>query len=94
MTVLPQYNGTLSSPAAVTVDTSADLILAANADRVTALIVNNGSVTVYLGKANTVTAANGLPLVAGATLEDGESGSAWYGITASGSSDVRVLEVS
>jgi len=94
MAIAPEYNGTKTLSTPITVDTSADLVLAANAGRVTALIVNNGSVTVYLGNDNTVTTTNGIPLVAGAALEDGESGDAWYGVTASGSADVRVLEVS
>lgn len=79
--------------AAVSVGSTATLILAANADRERALIVNNGSQTIYLGKDNTVTTANGLPLAAGASLEDDRTSDAWYGIVASGTADVRVLEV-
>jgi hypothetical protein len=73
--------------------TSATLVLAANTSRKTATIYNNGSVTVYLGKDATVTTANGLPLPVGATLEDDSTTSAWYGITASGTGDLRIVEV-
>lgn len=68
-------------------------ILAANASRKTALIVNAGSVTVYLGKDNTVTTSNGIPLAVGAAIEDDRSTDAWYGITASSTGDLRILEV-
>lgn len=79
--------------AAVTVTTSATLVLAAATSAArSVVIVNNGSVTVYLGKANTVTTSNGIPLAAGQSLSDRDSLDAWYGITGSGSADVRVLE--
>jgi hypothetical protein len=73
--------------------TAATILLAANTERERALLMNNGSQTVYLGKDNTVTAANGLPLAAGASLEDDRTSDAWWGITASGTGDVRILEV-
>lgn len=73
--------------------TAATLLLAANASRTTALLANNGTQTVYLGVANTVTTANGVPLAPGATLTDETTTGAWWGITASGTGDVRVVEV-
>src|SRR5690348_3684526 len=86
--------GSKSEPTSVSVGTAATLILAANANRYSANIVNNGSQTVYLGKDNTVTTANGFPLAAGEELEDRETTDAWYGIVASGTADVRPVEVS
>ena|ERR1700722_18669330 len=73
--------------------TAAAQCLAANASRKKAIIYNNGSVVVYLGKDGTVTSSNGLPLLAGASLEDDASTDAWYAITVSGTGDLRVLEV-
>lgn len=89
--------GSKGAPAAVVVTTAATLILAANANRKAALIANNnpsGGQTLYLGRDNTVTAANGLPLAAGAVLGDVSSSDAWWGIVGSGTADARVLEVS
>lgn len=74
-------------------DTSADLLLAANSNRVVATIQNAGTVRVYLGPSG-VTTSSGLVLEPGDTMVDEHSTSAWYGITASGTADLRVCEVS
>jgi hypothetical protein len=58
--------------------------------RIAATIYNNGSATIYLGGAG-VTAANGLPLVAGGSITL-NAVAAIYGIAASGSQNVGVLE--
>lgn len=73
--------------------TTATLLLAANPARATAMLVNNGTATVFLGKDATVTTTTGIPLAAGASLVDDRSSDAWYGILATGTGDVRVLEV-
>ena len=74
-------------------DSTADLLLAANADRISAIIaVEAGSVTVYLGADSGVTSSPGFPLAAGETFTDRSSVDAWWGITASGTADVRVTE--
>ena len=75
-----------------TCDTTADLILAANTLRKAAIIQNAGAVDVYLGPSG-VTTSSGLLLAAGASLVDSASTSAWYGITSSGTADLRVCEV-
>jgi hypothetical protein len=72
---------------------SAVLLLAANANRISAAFVNNGSVTVYIGKANTVTVGNGFPLFPGQPIYDDDSTDAWYGITAGTAGDIRGIEV-
>lgn len=83
-----------SAPTAVAPTTSATLLLAANTARGVCLISNaHASATVYLGRDNTVTSSNGVPLPAGETLTDGLSTDAWWGIMASGTGDVRVLEI-
>lgn len=55
---------------------------------------NNGASTVYLGDSG-VTTANGFPLAAGASVsfEMDDQGDTLYGIVASGTVEVRVLEV-
>lgn len=81
---------TFSDPAP---SAAAALQLAANASRKCAVIYNNGTQTVYLGKDSSVTTSNGMPLLAGATLVDDHSVDAWWGITASGTGDLRIYEV-
>ena len=73
--------------------TSATLLLAANGSRQSALLSNNGSQTVYVGKNSSVTTSNGVPIPAGSSLTDKSSRDAWYGITASGTGDMRICEV-
>ena len=72
---------------------SASSVAAADPERISLTIHNAGTVTVYLGKDNTVTTSNGFPLVAGATLSDETSVDAWWGITASGTGDLRIIAV-
>ncbi len=70
------------------------LLLAANANRISALIVNNGAQTVYLDVANTVSTTASVPLLTGASLTDNSSNDAWYGLAASTTGDIRVIEAS
>jgi hypothetical protein len=72
---------------------SAASIVAANAARQTVTIHNAGTVTVYLGSTSGVTTSNGIPLAPNATLCDESSVDAWYGITSSGTGDLRIVEV-
>jgi hypothetical protein len=72
---------------------SAASVLAANANRLRALIQNTGSVNVFLGVSG-VTSSTGLLLVPGASLEDDASNDAWFAITASGTGALVILEVS
>lgn len=68
--------------------------LAANKHRLSAVLVNaHASVVCYIGRDNTVTAANGIPLAAGASFTDNFSTDAWFVIPASSTTDLRVLEV-
>lgn len=86
--------GTPSAAAAVAPTTTATLLLAANANRVSALFTNNGAGTVYVGPTSAVTTATGHPVATGQPFSDNSTTSAWYGIMASGTGDVRVTEVS
>jgi hypothetical protein len=78
---------------AVSVGVTATAICSASDAASRFTIVNNGAATVYLGDAN-VTTVNGLPLAAGACYADviGSGGGVLYGIVASSTCDVRVLE--
>lgn len=73
-------------------DTTADLLLAANTSRKVAIIQNAGTVDCFIGPSG-VTTSSGLSLTAGASFVDAHSTSAWYGITASGTADIRVCEI-
>lgn len=72
---------------------SAASMLAANASRKVALIRNAGTMTVYLGTSSGVTTANGFPLEPGETFVDDATVSEWFGIVASGTGALRVIEV-
>lgn len=82
---------------AVSVTTSAILIVAANTRR-QELIICNSSLTpdIYIGATSAVTSANGLPLFAGQSRESSKSFPNYkgdvYGISASGTADVRYWE--
>ena len=79
---------TAASPGAVV-----SLVLAANPSRVSALFTNNGAVPVFLGQIG-VTLTTGIPLQPGNSFADNASSSAWYGITAGGSGELVICEVS
>lgn len=78
----------------VSVTTSSTLVLAANANRKMATIYNVGPATAYLKAATGAVAATDKPLPAGAEFVDDNSLSIWHAITASGTADIRVMEVS
>lgn len=94
VSINPSRGETKSS--AVTVTTSlTPLPSTALFDRRSMTLYNNGSVTIYVGGAN-VTSATGTPVGAGLwgpSLDVGPRNIV-YAVTASGSSDVRVLEMS
>lgn len=73
--------------------TSAALVLAANATRRFCEITNDdGAIKVYVGDDNTVTAANGHVLKAGASFAiEGYTGAIWM-IAASGTPNVTFVE--
>ena len=75
---------------AVSVTTSATLLVTADADGMTATVSPVGG-SVYLGGSG-VTTANGLPISAGVALsKDLRAGEKLYAIAAAGTVDVRVL---
>jgi hypothetical protein len=81
----------------VTVGNTATLLVAANTARLSLVIENNGSVTVYLGPDTSVSSSNGIPLLADGSFQEDSGGARMYqgdiyGVTASDTSDVRVWE--
>lgn len=78
---------------AVNVGTAATLIIAANSDRKSILIYNNGDTRVYMGGAG-ITAGKGMPTLPGAALDDDVLTGAIYGVVAAGTCEVRYWEVS
>jgi hypothetical protein len=81
------------TPSTTTVNTTATIIPSTAASgRRSIEVYNNGSNTVFLGNSS-VTTSTGMPLVAGGNKAyDLDDSVVLYGITASGSSDVRSLE--
>lgn len=75
------------------------LIIAANAARQELIITNAGvSPDAFMGPDTTFTASSGLPLFAGETKERSRGFGTWlgpvYGVTVSGTADIRVWETS
>ena len=77
--------------AAVSVTSTATLVAPGTTTRSSLVMVNNGSVTVFVGAAS-VTTATGTPVAAGASISLSNFNGALYGIVASGTCDVRTLE--
>lgn len=79
----------------VSVDTTADVIIADLTERKNSIIYNNGTAIVYLGFDNLVTSITGMPIIPRGSLElhsihNGRKVSV-YGIAASGTQDIRYL---
>jgi hypothetical protein len=97
-----RYNGTVNlqtatsivNTGAVTVNTTATLLVAANAARRGLRVLNSSSVIVYLGGAG-VDLANGmLKINPGDMLFESEGpGCAWYAVAESGTATVKVQEL-
>ncbi|NIB44750.1 hypothetical protein HBA55_34540 [Pseudomaricurvus alkylphenolicus] len=76
---------------AVSVGTSATLVVAENLGRGRCLLQNLGGSDCYVGNSSGVTTANGIKLVADGTMEVSFDDTV-YAITATGTADVRYLE--
>lgn len=89
------FINTTATVAAVAPTTTATLITLANTAR-SGLYIYNAHATVdcFIGPSSGVTASTGIPLLhaTGAFFDDHTS-NAWYGITASGTSDLRVIVI-
>lgn len=80
--------------AAVSVDDSAELIVAGKTQRKSVLIRNNdGTNTLYIGSDSDVTDADGMPLEPGESVRIDDYNGPVYGIGSAASTDVRYLEV-
>ena len=85
------------SYAAVTITTSATLIVAANTRRRNLTIVSNSSSTIHIGPDDSITTSNALPLYGRSTrdqdlIPEGYQGDI-YGIVGSGTAGIRYWEV-
>jgi hypothetical protein len=76
----------------VSAGNSAIQVVATNSSRASLLIFNAGTETVFLGKTSAVTTADGIPLYPLSNLEDTDSYDSWYAITASSTTDLRIVE--
>jgi hypothetical protein len=70
------------------------VLVAANENRRYLAIYNEGATKAYLAAGTVVSSTNGIPLGGGSVLVDQYSTDAWYAITAAGTADLRVLEIS
>lgn len=73
--------------------TTATLLLAANRRRTGVTLVNEGSVAVYINFNSGVTTSTGFPIPVGGDLEIEGTTDTIYGITASGTGDIRIAEM-
>lgn len=80
---------------AVSVGTSATVIVAANTTRRTLSIFNNdASAAMYVGPTDGVTTSNGYPVPAGQSFQDTRCETGWWAVCASGTINARYIEVS
>lgn len=79
----------------ISIETEPKQILAANPDRKSYLIQNNNSSKdLYLGFSSSVTPSRySAKLLAGAVIDGDDHKGAWWGITQSGTIDVRFMEI-
>lgn len=80
-------------PSQQTVTDSATLIVSSRDTRNNLLIRNLGSETVYISQADSLATDTAYPIDGGSVLSLDNYIGALYGITVSGSSDIRVVEV-
>lgn len=84
--------GKLQDGRAVSVGTTATLLSDADSGWIERLFTNVGSASVYIGNEN-VTTATGTPIAAGGSFAEAIFSGRVYGIVASGTEEVRVMEV-
>lgn len=95
----PRRDAASNGGSSVTVAVTSTAIVAANPSRVTLMLANLGSTTVYLkfqstpGTAPTATTAAGFPLAQNATYVTNDFSGAVAGIVSTGTADVRVVEL-
>lgn len=82
-----------ATPSKATVTTTVTLIVSSRSGRNNLEVFNEGTVDVYIADDNTVSTTTGYILASGQSISFEDYVGALYGITASGSSDVRVMEV-
>ena len=79
------------------VTTSATLIVPANPNRKGLILFNNSTVALFISPDDTVTVSGetgGFPILSNDYFTDDLTLGAWYGVVASGTTNVRYIEVS
>ncbi len=83
--------GTAADASAATVGVAASLISASSSLTVSRVIYNNGTVPIFIGGANTVTTANGMPIPAGGYFTLDKSYGDIWAISGTAGQDVRII---
>ncbi len=101
ITVIQMPKGTKKFYTAAPGSTNPIPVLPANANRISVVIINNGSQTVYLGgdpegfaQGAALSSTTGAPLLAGASITDTSSIDSWWALAASTTGDLRIIETS
>jgi len=88
------FKGAITTQTSVAATTVVGLVLAANRNRRTAILVNTSTtITITLGNATTAAGA-GIVLSPGATWIDTDTTGAWYCVAASTTAVIGVVELS
>jgi hypothetical protein len=91
---MPLSQGAPSAPSAVTVATTPTELVPIRNSRKSVTFQNTGSVDVFVYPSASVTTGNGFKIPVDSLLSnDDVASAAWYGIVASGTCVVRVMEV-
>lgn len=77
---------------AVSVESTATVILISHASRTGLIIQNNSAKDVYIGPDNVITTVNGIKLEPGDIYENQDWTGAIYGIVAAGTADIRAQQ--
>ena len=86
----------MGTTAAVTVTTTATLVMPANVRRGSFYLLNNGATSMFIGETNSITALTGFPLAAASQVSEDEGNNLWkgdiYAIVAAGTEEARYWE--
>lgn len=77
----------------VEVSTTAVQLVGGDTGRACVYLHNQDTDTIYIGPDSTVSSTTGIPVAQNTVFHDEYSYDPWYGITASGTSDMTVMDV-
>jgi hypothetical protein len=84
--------GSKSDTYALTASTTPKKLCSANKDRANILVVNNGSVTVYITSGQSKTASDGIPVAASQSYNNDTTTAELWVLTSSSTSELRIQE--